>query len=147
MRLALVFGGDARTLGGGSSINASGVCTSDKGYLSGVFTSLKLRLCVPRVWLGCQAVVYSRISRLQGRRVAISAPAPGLTIMSDRTTGGPSHEPSPTFILHLVGSRPAARRLRSHQYGQVILLFTVLRLLDCVLAPRREKMLAEHKKR
>lgn len=33
---------------------------------------------------------------------------------------------------------------KPHEYGQVILPFTVLRRLDCVLAPTKDKVLAEH---
>ncbi|WP_448670194.1 type I restriction-modification system subunit M [Pseudoxanthomonas mexicana] len=36
---------------------------------------------------------------------------------------------------------------KPHEYGQVILPFTVLRRLDCVLAPTKDKVLAEHRKK
>lgn len=36
---------------------------------------------------------------------------------------------------------------KQSDYGKVILPFTLLRRLDCVLAPTRDKVLAEHKKR
>lgn len=36
---------------------------------------------------------------------------------------------------------------KPHEYGQVILPFTVLRRLDCVLAATKDKVLAEHKKK
>lgn len=36
---------------------------------------------------------------------------------------------------------------KPHEYGSVILPFTVLRRLDCVLAPTKDKVLAEHKKK
>lgn len=36
---------------------------------------------------------------------------------------------------------------KPHEYGRVILPFTVLRRLDCVLAPTKAKVLAEHKKK
>ena len=43
---------------------------------------------------------------------------------------------------HLVGGRPAPRRLPAHEYGHVILPFTVLRRLDAVMAPTREAVRA-----
>lgn len=36
---------------------------------------------------------------------------------------------------------------KPHEYGRVILPFTVLRRLDCVLAPTKAKVLAELKKK
>lgn len=36
---------------------------------------------------------------------------------------------------------------KPHEYGRFILPFTVLRRLDCVLAPTKDKMLAELKKK
>ncbi|MCK9247304.1 MAG: type I restriction-modification system subunit M N-terminal domain-containing protein, partial [Anaerolineaceae bacterium] len=36
---------------------------------------------------------------------------------------------------------------KQSEYGKVILPFTVLRRLDCVLAPIKAKVLAEHKKK
>ena len=35
---------------------------------------------------------------------------------------------------------------KQHEYGQVILPLTVLRRLDCVLEPTREKVRAEHER-
>ena len=45
--------------------------------------------------------------------------------------------------VHLVGRRPAARRLQAAEYGKVILPLTVLRRLDCVLEPTKAEVLAE----
>ena len=36
---------------------------------------------------------------------------------------------------------------KPHEYGRIILPFTVLRRLDCVLAPSKDKVLAEHRKK
>jgi hypothetical protein len=54
------------------------------------------------------------------------------------------HEPASAVIPHLVRRRPSARRLQASEYGRVILPFTVLRRLDCVLAPTKDAALKEH---
>ena len=42
--------------------------------------------------------------------------------------------------LRLGHCRPAPRALQAHQYGAVILPFTILRRLDCVLAATRDEV-------
>lgn len=56
-------------------------------------------------------------------------------------------ESTGTVGLHLVGSGPPAGGggYKQSEYGKVILSFTVLRRLDCVLEPTKNKVLAEAK--
>ena len=55
-----------------------------------------------------------------------------------------SHEPTVTFRIHLVCRRPAPWRLLGQSdYGKVILPFTVLRRLDCVLEATKPAALKE----
>jgi hypothetical protein len=53
------------------------------------------------------------------------------------------HESSIAVFLHLVGRRPIAGDYKQSDYGKVILPFTVLRRLDCVLEATKPKVLAE----
>ena len=63
------------------------------------------------------------------RRPEVSAPDVQITMSIERFADKVS--------LHLVGRRPAARRLQAAEYGEVILPLTVLRRLDCVLEPTK----------
>lgn len=67
---------------------------------------------------------------------------------SDRCWGQSSNqgrfgEPAGTIIFHLVGCRPPAGDFKQADYGKVILPFTVLRRLDCVLEPTKQAVLKE----
>jgi hypothetical protein len=55
------------------------------------------------------------------------------------------HESTSSFVLYLVSRRLVSRRLQTVEYGKVILPFTVLRGLNCVLASTKSAVLAEHR--
>ena len=52
-----------------------------------------------------------------------------------------------SFLIHLGRGGLAAWQVQAHEYGQVILPFTVLRLMDCVLEPTKKAVLKEAAKR